>query len=345
MRAVILGCAFLLTTPLFARENTDVVVMKNGDHLTGEIKGLSTGVLYLSMKYILGTSEIQWSEVARLESKQLFIVKTEDGAVHTGALSTLEASGKVLTIEVIEAPGKQVVIESPRIVTMESTSEKFFQRFNGAINLGSTYSKGNQQGQYSLGTQVNYPRERWAAALNYNSTLTTSSGSNPSTRNQLDVDAFHLLPPKNWFYEGLGGLLQSTEQSIDAQDTLGFGVGRFLKNTNRSRISVYGGVAQQTTNYTGSTNAQNLVSGLVVANLQFFRFNKTNGTLTASVLPAFNDPGRVKTNVSATYMLKFFGDFKWNLSFYGNWDNRPPSNFAGSDYGTTTGLSWTFGNK
>ena len=345
IRAVILGYAFLLTTPLFARESTDVVVMKNGDHLTGEIKGLSTGVLYLSMKYILGTSEIQWSAVERIESKQLFIVKTEDGAVHTGALSTLEASGKILKIEVIEAPGKQVVIDSPRIVTMESTSERFFQRFNGAINLGSTYSKGNQSGQYSLGTQINYPRERWAAALNYNSTLTTSSGSDPSTRNQLDIDAFRLMRWNNWFYEGIGGLLQSAEQSIDAQGTFGGGVGRFLKNTNRSRIAVFGGVAGQNTNYTGSTNAQNLVSGLVVANVQFFRFNKTNGNFTATVLPAFNDPGRVKSNVSATYMLKFFGDFTWNVSFYGNWDNRPPSNFSGSDYGTSTGLSYTFGNK
>ena len=78
--------------PVFARLSTDVIVMKNGDHLTVEIKGLSAGVLYVSMKYILGTSSMQWSEVARLESKQLFIVKTTDGLVYTGALNTPEAS-------------------------------------------------------------------------------------------------------------------------------------------------------------------------------------------------------------------------------------------------------------
>ena len=43
IRAVILSCALLLTTPLFARESTDVIVMKNGDRLTGEIKGLNAG--------------------------------------------------------------------------------------------------------------------------------------------------------------------------------------------------------------------------------------------------------------------------------------------------------------
>ena len=74
--AFILSFAILLPIPLFARASTDVIVMKNGDHLTGEIKGLNQGVLYISMKYILGTSSVQWSEVAHLESKQLFLVKT-----------------------------------------------------------------------------------------------------------------------------------------------------------------------------------------------------------------------------------------------------------------------------
>jgi hypothetical protein len=92
IQAIMLCYVFLLTTPLFARESTDVIVMNNGDHLTGEIKGLNADVLYVSMKYILGTSSLQWSEVARLESKQLFLVKTEDGSVYTGALNTANIS-------------------------------------------------------------------------------------------------------------------------------------------------------------------------------------------------------------------------------------------------------------
>ncbi len=82
-------CAvLLLVAPLFGRDKTDVVVMKNGDRLTGEIKGLNSGVLYVNMDYILGTSSVQWSKVHHVESKQLFIVKTESGSVYTGTLST-----------------------------------------------------------------------------------------------------------------------------------------------------------------------------------------------------------------------------------------------------------------
>lgn len=143
MRAVILSCAVLLATPLFSRESTDVIVMKNGDHLTDEIKGLNAGVLYASMEYILGTSSLQWSKVAHLESKQLFLVKTADGSVYTGTLNTANTpGGRPVKIEVAETSGQPVVIDSSRIVEMDMTSANFFQRFNGSVNTGIIYSKG-----------------------------------------------------------------------------------------------------------------------------------------------------------------------------------------------------------
>src|SRR5277367_2434895 len=142
---VVLYCAFLLAMPAFARDSTDVIVMKNGDRLTGEIKGLNQGVLYMSMEYILGTSSVQWSQVAHLESKQLFLVKTEDGSVYTGTLNTTDTAGagRPMEIEVAEASTSKVIPRA-RIVEMDMTSTKFYQRFNGNISTGIIYSKGNQ---------------------------------------------------------------------------------------------------------------------------------------------------------------------------------------------------------
>ena len=153
----------LLVAPLLARESTDVIVMKNGDHLTGEIKGMSQGVLYISMNYILGTSDVQWSKVDHIESTQLFLVKTEGGEVYTGTLSTAELEkGKPMTIEVVESSSKQTALERQTVVEMDQTSERFWQRFNGEINTGITYTKGNQSTQYNLSSEVSYPRERVA---------------------------------------------------------------------------------------------------------------------------------------------------------------------------------------
>jgi len=346
VRTILAGYLLVLATPLSARESTDVIVMKNGDHLTGEIKGLSDGVLYMNMQYILGTSSVQWSKVEHIESKQLFLVKTEDGSVYTGTLSTSNAAGaRPLEIKVADPSGKGVVLDSFRIVEMDMTSAKFLQRFNGSINTGIIYSKGNESTQFTLGSQVTYPREHWAAGASYNSTLSSSTGAAASTRNQLDIDVFRLLRWNNWFYEGLGTFLQSSEQGITRQGTYGGGVGRFLKNTNSARISVLAGFVGQNTDYTQNTAPQSLAAGVIAANLQFFRFNKTNGDVHAALMPAISEPGRVKFNMSAAYYIKLTGNLSWNVSFYGNWDNRPPEGLSGSDYGTSSGLSWTFGNK
>ena len=149
----------------------------------------------------------------------------------------------------------------------------------------------------------------------------------------------------NWFYKGLGGVLQSTEQGIISQTTFGGGVGRYLKNTNRSKMSVLVGFAGQSTAYEQNVASQNLAFGLVAANLQFFRFDKTNGTVSAVLMPGISDPSRVKFNLNATYYIKITGNLSWNVSVYDNWDSKPPAGLSGSDYGSSSGLSVTFGNK
>jgi uncharacterized protein DUF481 len=339
----------LLTVPLFARDKTDVLVMNNGDRMTCEVKGLDSGVLYVSFDYIDGTTSVDWSKVARLESKQLFVVKTEGGSVYTGALSTLETpAGRPVRIQVADSAARETGIDRSQITEMIATSDRFWQRFNGAVSFGTTYSKGNQSTQYSLASEASYVRERWSARANFDSNLTSSSGVNASTRNSLTLGALRLLPWNNWLYGGVADFLQSSEQGISLQSGFGAGIGRYLKNTNRVSFSVLGGAAWQNTKYHQSivaANTENVAAAMFYVDAKFFRFSKTNLDLTASLLPALSDPGRVRFKTDATYYVKIFSDLKWNLSFYGNWDSRPPTSFSGSDYGTSSGLSWTFGLK
>ena len=346
---VILGFALLFSAPLTAREKIDVLVMNNGDRLTCEVKGLDAGVLYVSFDYIDGTTSVDWSKVTRLESQQLFYVKTQGGAVYTGRLKTAEtADGRPVKIRILEEAEPEAVIDQSQIVEMIGTSDRFWERFNGAVNFGVIYSKGNQSTQYSLGSLTSYVRERWTAQAKFDSNLSSSAGTNASTRNSLNASALRLLPRNNWFYAGVGDFLQSSEQGINLQSTVGGGIGRYLKNTNRVSFKLLGGGVWQNTSYRQSNateSKQNLAAALISSELELFQFSKTSLTATATLLPALSDPGRVRFNADASYYIKIVSDLKWNVSFYGNWDNRPPAGFSGSDYGTSSGLSWTFGLK
>jgi len=348
-RAVILSLALLVTLPLFARDKKDVIVMRNGDRMTCEIKGLSEGVLSVKLSYVDGTIGVQWSAVARLESNQLFLVRTENGTVYTGRLSIAGTQGKQpAEVRVSSTAGKEVVISQPEVVKVDPTAESVRQRFNGAINTGVLYSKGNESTQYNVSSQLQYVRERWSSQAGFNSSFASSSGATHTTRNQVDLNTIRLLRWNNWFYAGIASFLQSSVQGINSQSSIGGGIGRFLWNRNQSSFYVLGGLAWQNTNYKPyavNQGTQNTASMLAAAELKVFKFKKTNLDISTFVFPEISEPGRVRTYANATYYIKIVGDLSWNFSFYGNWDNQPPATLSGSDYGTSSGLSWKFGNR
>ena len=343
-------CAFLLLChPLLARQKSDVLVMRNGDRLTCEIKSLRADVLYVSLDYALGTVSIDWFKIDHLESSQLFMVKTADGNVYTGTLSMPKTEGaRPVSIEVLEPAGETVELPRANVTRMDQGFQSFWHRFNGSVGLGAIYNKGNDSTQYSLSSDVNYPRERWAASVSYDSTLSSSTGTSASSRNQVDASAYHLMRWNNWYYKGAADFLQSSVQDIDLQSTFAGGVGRYLKNTNHIAITLTGGLAYQRITY-GQTvvaaPAENVTSAWFSSQVKLYKFDRTNLTVEASLLPALSDPGRVHFNLNTSYYVKIWSDFKFNISFYGNWDTRPPHTFSGSDYGTSTGLSWTFGSR
>jgi hypothetical protein len=348
-KTFVLCCALFLAGPLFAREKSDVIIMKNGDRVTCEIKGLNGDTLFISVDYILSTLSVDWSKVDHVESKQLFIVKTQDGVVHSGTLSTAETpGGRPIQIEVLELPDTKVELDKSQIIKMDQTADNFWHRFNGDIGMGTTYNKGNQSTQYNLSSSISYPRERWTASVSYNSTLSASTRDTPATRNEVTLLGQRLLRWNNWYYTGLADFLQSSEQGIRLQTSIGGGIGRYLVNNNHASITLFGGIAWQRINYQQKilpATTQNVASALVGSQVRLFYFNRTTLSLGAYLLPAVSEPGRVHFNLNTAYYVKIWSNLKWNISFYGNWDNRPPPGFAGSDYGTSSGVTWTFGNR
>jgi hypothetical protein len=349
-RVILFLTIILATVPLHARPKTDVIVMKNGDTITCEVKALSSNTLYIGVDYILNTLSVDWTKVDHIDSKQLFLVKTEDGTIYTGTLSVPETpAGRPKEIEVADpaTPETKVTLARNQIARMDQTSESFLQRWNGQLGTGFSYSKGNESSQYNLNSSLGYVAPRWSAGVNYNSNLTASTGSSASTRNQLNFNGQKLSRWNNWYYVGLLGYLQSSVQGIQGQGTFGGGIGRNIKNTGSNFFTVYGGAAFQRISYSESvlpSTTQQVATGLVGTQLRFFRFDKTTLTTSANVLPSFSQPGRVQFNLNTAYYVKIWGKLNWNVTFYGNWDNQPPPGFAHSDYGTTSGINISFGN-
>ena len=350
MKHILLGAVVCLAFPAFPRDKTDVIVMRNGDRLTGEVKNLAGGVLKVDLSYVDGTIAIDWLNVARLQSQSLFLVQLQDGSIYSGTVITPDTLGGIpVKIEIQSNFGQEPLsVDKSAVVRLTQTSESLLERFSGSFTIGALYSKGNSTTQYSIGSELDYQQVRWGSRLRYNSNLSSSAGAATATRNQVDLSAYRLLPWKNYFYDGSAAFLQSSVQGIQSQTNLAFGLGRYLNNTNRVRFTALGGLGWQKTIYQGTVStqaSQDVAVALVTLDLEAFSFKKTRLDADASVVPALTDPGRLFYRTNLAYYLKLFGKIDWNFSFYGNWDTRPPPHFQGSDYGSSTGLSWTFGNK
>lgn len=342
--------AMLLICPLagnlWARLKTDVLVMNNGDRFTCEIKKLERGVLYAAFDYVDGTVAIAWSKVVRVESNQLFIVYTGGGAVYEGMLRTAEnPANQPVQLEVLEVKENAAKMERRDVVELNQTAQSFWRRLSGNIDNGFIYTKGNDTTQYNLGVEVRTRRDRWSGSASFTSALSKSSGVTASTRNQTTLKAMRLVGDNKWFYSGGAEFLQSSQQGINMQTTLGGGFGKLLKDTNNSRIAVSTGLAWQRTAYEPSIGSQgppNALAATFVGELHLFRFKKTSLDVTASALPVLTEMGRLRTYVNTAYSIQIISNLWMKISFYGNWDNRPPPTFSGSDYGSSSSISWSF---
>ena len=78
-RFVFFGMALMsFGSPLAAKRTDDVVIMRNGDRFTGEIKKLDQGILYFKAGYMLEPAALDWTQVDSLESRDRFFVILTD---------------------------------------------------------------------------------------------------------------------------------------------------------------------------------------------------------------------------------------------------------------------------
>src|SRR6187402_766410 len=186
MLAILVVAAASLASPAFARAKTDVLVMKNGDRITCEVKRLDGGILKAELPYVDGTISINWLQVARLDSTALFLVQLQDGSTYSGRVITPETLPDVpVSFEIEEETTKKSIpVKKSDVAEMTQTSDSFLHRLDTGVSLGAQYSKGNDTTQYNLAWDLGYQAVRWGGEVRYNSNLSSSTGAQAATRNQ-----------------------------------------------------------------------------------------------------------------------------------------------------------------
>ena len=161
-----------------AAPKTDVLVLRNGDRLTGEIKSLSQGQLSFKTD-ATGTIDVEWSYVASLQTKQFLEVELSSGARYLGQAPAGAAAGSLRIATDEEDPGREVRLDDVvRIATIDRGN--LLERLDGYVTGGYDYTKASEVQQLSLsaGISSRTPVRRWSLE---GSGTTTSESDEPDT--------------------------------------------------------------------------------------------------------------------------------------------------------------------
>ena len=220
MRLAIL-CAFVCLASSAAAQKTDVIVLGNGDQVTGEIKKLNHGLLQLSTDH-MGTVEIEWAHIDNVTSTKSFVVELEDGDRFFGTLELARDEG----VSEIVGPARESV-EMPGVVEMTPLKRSIWAQIDGSIDLGFSFTQANTVTTWTAAANAAYRARDYLTAVRYSSYVNTQEHADAITRNVIDLALSRFIGDR-WFGFGIADFLQSTELGVDLRTTAGGGLGRHL---------------------------------------------------------------------------------------------------------------------
>ena len=333
--------ALMMVTSISAHaaDKTDVVIMKNGDQLTGDVKSLERGKLRFDTN-ATGTIAIEWDEVAYLSSNQSIQVEVESGTRYLGPLAR-SANESVI---IVETPAGSVELTALDVVLMTPIEERGIDRLDGDITAGYSFAKASEVQQFHFGLDMDIRAETKIFGLEVDSVISDSEDTDASQRQSLEIQ-YTRLRPNRWLTGGVIRLDRNDELGLDLRTSVGVGGGRILRQTNSTTLQLTGGLQLSRENVSSGVASEDTVEAFGSIAWDWFRYDTPELDLTSNLqlIPNLTDTGRVRAEIDVKFRWEIIEDLFWQLSIYDSYDSDPVVVGAEkNDYGVTTSLGWQF---
>lgn len=326
-----------------ARNDDDVVVLKNGDHLTGEIKSLQRGELRVKADYMAESVRLDWSRVERLESKSTFMISLVNGKLFTSVIRLLPSNSDDVANFVIGSASDAIRVQQLDVIRILPAEAGFFKRLEGSIHFGFSFNSGNDQYDTELAATSTYRTGVHSFTASIDSTFSGQPQGVSTTRNQFTFDYRRQLSPR-YYAGGILDLLESDQQSLKLRTSVGGLIGRNFLQTERTRLSVFGGLAGTREKYSADIGTPEQTNADALAGVDFstFTFSNTDIRTRFMLFPSLTTPGRTRLQATSDMRIKIVKDLYWGFHVYENFDSKPPVRADKNDLGISTSLGWKF---
>ncbi len=328
----------LAAPPAALAARIDVIVLRNGDRVTGEVIQMRQGKLQLKTDDA-GTLSIEWDKITAVTTAAQYDITLSNGTQLYGRMRP----GTPYALEVVSDAGKVTPISMAEVVFLAQIKPTFFSRIDGSMDLGASYTKSSGVGQLSFEADAEYRRPSDAVAAALSTNLTRQPDAPESSRYTANL-GYTRYRNDGWFVSGLGLFEGNRDLGFTFRGTGAGSLGRYLTRSNRAEVWIGGGMAIGREVPVGDDTVTN-VDALAVMNLAIFAYDFPNTKINFGLLafPSLDDPGRVRLNADGKLKRELFRDFYFSLSAYDAFDNRPKAASAEkNDFGATVSFGWSF---
>jgi len=324
---------------------TDVLILPNGDRITGEVMGLSRGKLDYKTDDA-GRLAIEWDKVANLTSSHIFEVQLASGAKYFGRLGAIDKAG---TLAVYGVSADTLPIAS--VVEMSKIDAGFFQRVRAYLDLGFTFAKANEAKTFTAAGEAAYRGPKLGSTFSFDSYAQGQESTQTADQYKFKLDVTRFLA-KRWSTGLLVQAEQNDQLNLILRLTGGAGIGRVLHQSNRSELAAFAGLVVTQEEYSptesgagvGNDSQTNLETQLG-GRWDAFRFDspKLDFSTSLDVYPSLSTIGRVRLNFDTRLKYELFTDFNAGITFTDSYDSRPPEEDAShNDFILSFTIGWTY---
>jgi hypothetical protein len=338
LQALVSVLLALSGSPLLAAPKTDVVVLRNGDRLTGEVDQLERGKLTFKTDDE-GTLEIEWDKIASVSAGARFDVDDLEGQRYVGSLGPGDSAGQMR----VTSGDASVDVRLADVIRVRRIRSTLWQRLDGSLDAGASYTSASELFTLDVAGTVGTERPGYEVGIDGSSTLTTQPGVEDTRRSILTL-GYRRRFPHRWLALASGQLEQNRELGFDLRSSAGAGGGRYLVLRPRDRLLAGAGLSlnhEKPVEGEGNTNVE------LVAMLAYDRFSydfpKVDLSLAAMGYASLSDSGRWRLELDARLKRELVRNFYASLRGYESYDSRPATAAAAqNDYGATFSLGLSF---
>ena len=348
----------------------DVIVLSNGDRLTGQVVSEAGGTVTFKSD-LGGTINVPWSSIKELHTTQQFAVIPKDQPVKVGKAAPEAAVGTVSfandQVSVAGAGGATRILASKDTAYLVNAAEydkithhesSWRQGWLGSATAGASLVQATQTSRTftgSIGLVRNVPGVDWIAPRYktiFDSTAAYGSVHQPAVGTTPESSAttriFHADIEQDWYLSSRlyaladAGWDHNLGAGLKLQQSYGGGVGYSVIRKPVETLDIKGDIHYEHQEFYPPGASLSVVG----INLGETYMRKLQHGLTfnesALVQPAFNHPSAFTAQFNAGLIFPVYKNFGFSLGTQDNYLNNPPTGYKNNTFIFTAGLNYTF---